>query len=131
MRQEVERREDGLWLRKLDSKSPYGKKPIPLSKAVEEALGAIPAESLFYFPSPRTGKPYDRTTISNYWKDVQIEADVPITTLYQLRHFFGTVQAKKHKDDILRRLMRHTDVRTTKQYYVDPFDEDLRAAVED
>ena len=30
----------------------------------------------------------------------------------------------------LARLMRHTDPRTSKQYYVEPFDEDLREASE-
>lgn len=38
-----------------------------------------------------------------------------------------TDMARKHRDHVLKRLMRHTDVRTTKQYHVDE-DDELRKA---
>ncbi len=127
---ELEKREDGVWIRLQKSKTPAGKRPFPITKSLAATLEAIPKTSIFLFPSPVTGEPYNETTICGWWKDAQIEAGVPVTKLYALRHFFASQKAMKVKDHVLKRFMRHTDIRTTKQYYTDAEDADLRLAVE-
>lgn len=128
---EIHQREDGWWIKLQDAKTEEGKKPVPISEATKQALQALPRTSVYVFPSSRkskAGRGYNETTWRNWWNEAQALAEVPITNIYQLRHFFGTVQAGKVKRHILKRLMRHTDSRTSERYYVDPFPEDLRKA---
>lgn len=133
---EIHIREDGWWIQLNESKTDEGRKPIPISEATKEALQALPKTSRYVFPSPfrkkgsraKVDRHYDQSTWSDWWSEAQSKAGVPITTIYQLRHFFGTVQAGKVKRHVLARLMRHTDVRTTIKYYVDPFPDELRAS---
>ena len=125
---ELTEREDGWWQQLLKSKTEEGKRPIPLSKVCVENLDLA---QMYVFANPKTGKPYDETYWRNHWVKAQERAGVsPVVTLYALRHFFGTKMARKVRDDILKRLMRHTDIRVTKQYYVSVLDSELRAAVE-
>lgn len=130
---ELRRQDDGIWIVKEDAKTDEGKKPRPLTKAAAEALFSLPSTSPVYvFPSNRTGVPWNERTIRDWWTQAQeAVTGIPITDLYELRHFFGSRMARVVKDDVLKRLMGHKDVRTSKQYYVEPFEEDLRAAVEE
>jgi integrase len=72
----------------------------------------------------------DQPNLRRAWLRALSAAGVPETNIYQLRKLFGSMHAKSVNDVTLKRLMRHTDIRTTKMFYVEAFDEDLRAAVE-
>lgn len=121
---------DGWWLKLRESKTEEGKQPVPIPATVMSALQALTKESLYVF-STSNGTPFNESNLRRDWVDVLEKAGLPYTNLYQLRKLFGTLKARKVKDDVLRRLMRHTDVRTTKQFYIGALEEDLRAAVED
>jgi len=141
---ELVEKQDGWWQQLRQSKSEAGKRPIPVSKACIEYLKL---DEMYVFSNPVTGKPFHEKTWRDYWYEVQekvqasiqekidkgedLHAEVPPTvTLYALRHFFGSNMARKVRDDILKRLMRHSDIRVTKQYYVDVDDAELRHAVD-
>lgn len=129
---EIEEREDGMWIRKIESKSEEGKRPVPVPKDVAQALRELPKTAMYLFHSRHTNRPFAESTVREYWiKAVERAGLPPGTNLYQLRHLFGTVTARRHKDHVLRRLMRHSSVQTSKQYYVDEFDSELRKAVDD
>lgn len=72
----------------------------------------------------------DEGNLRREWIAALKKAEIPFTNLYQLRKLFGTLKARKVTDSVLKRLMRHTDARTTKQYYVTAIEQDLRDAVE-
>lgn len=126
---EIHKKEDGWWIQMDKSKTQEGKKPVPISETTKAALDGLPRKSAYIFPSSRgkKDKPFGETAWRDWWAAVQETAGVPVTNIYQLRHFFGTVQARSVKKHVLARLMRHTDPRTTEKYYVDPFPSELRA----
>lgn len=124
---EIESHEDGMWIMLAASKTPEGRKPVPLPAETAAAIESLPRTAVYVFPCPG-GKACNETTIGNYWREVRDRAGIPKCTLYGLRHLYGSHLARTVSDDILRRLMRHTDVRTTKQYYVEAFRDDLRKA---
>lgn len=125
---EIVKREDGYWIALEESKTAEGTKPVPVPDHVAAALLALPRTSLFVFANSK-GKPFNETTVCGWWKAAQVAAEVPVTNLYSLRHYFGSVLASKVPDHILKRRMRHTNVKTSKQYYVEAFDAELRASV--
>lgn len=55
-------------------------------------------------------------------------AGLPATNVYKLRALYATIKARTVNDVTLKPLMRHTDIRTTKQYYASALDADLREA---
>lgn len=125
---ELHKKEDGWWQQLLQSKTPEGKRPVPISSLCMEYIKVT--DGLYVFPNPLTGKPYNERTWREYWETVQVKAEVPHVRLYALRHFFGSTKARSVRDDILKRLMRHRDIRTTKTYYVHVDDAELRSAVD-
>ncbi len=128
---EISERSDGHWIGLERSKTEEGLKPVPLSAHVVKAIEALPKKSSYIFQSSvKADCPFGETCLRDWWREAQERADVPVTNLYELRHFFGSMMAKKVKEDVLARLMRHTDSRTSFQYYVRAFDEDLRKAKE-
>lgn len=127
---EIYEKEDGSWVRLRASKTKEGKRPRPLSKA---CIDALPPDngSLYVFASPKTGKPFNERTLLDRWTNIQTKAECDrVTEPYALRHFYGSQMARTVRDDILKRLMGHTDIRTTKTYYVHVDDKELRAAVD-
>ena len=129
---ELEDWEDGMWLRKATAKTEEGKRPIPVPKPVAAEIRKLRKSGLFVFPSPFTGKPYNETSVQDRWKVAVAAAGLAEDiTLYQLRHLFGTIKARKVPDHVLKRLMRHRDIRTTKTYYVDEFDDELRKVADE
>jgi integrase len=132
---EIIREEDGWWLKLDESKTDEGKKPIPLTESTVEALRKVAAHPTYIFPTTvrKKIKPYGET----YWREKFGEAVIRAkianedrrVTPYSLRHTFASQMSRKVKDEVLRRLMRHKDIRTTKQYYLsDPDLPSLRAA---
>jgi integrase len=112
------------------SKTPEGKRPVPVPKALMEKLLLFrDSSSDLVFPSQR-GKPIDQSVMNKAWKKALEAAGHPYTNPYQMRKMFGTMHARKSTESVLQRLMRHRDVRTTKQFYVRVSDGDLRDAVD-
>lgn len=127
---DLEKRKDGWWIRLRESKTQDGLLPVPVPESVMRELNSLPKSSLYVFTSA-TGQPFDESNLRRDWVAVLKKAELPYTNLYQLRKLFGTLKARKVSDSVLRRLMRHSDVRTTKQFYVSAIEDDLRKAVED
>lgn len=92
-------------------------------------LKKVPKRGVYVF-SAANGSPLNESNLRRDWVQALDHAELPFTNLYQLRKLFGTLKARKVNDSVLRRLMRHTDARTTKQFYVTALEEDLRRAVE-
>ena len=107
------------------SKTHEGKKPIPMTDTAQAAIKKVASHAVYVFANPKTGEPYREW----FWRSRYKKAGPAGTSLYAIRHTFGSQMAKRVRDDVLKRLMRHTDVRTTKRYYVDVEREELRAAV--
>ncbi|MEA2554150.1 MAG: integrase [Fimbriimonadaceae bacterium] len=123
--------EDGWWVKLPKSKSEEGKMPVPVPAKLMEVLQTLPRRSVSFVFTTEKGTPFSYRNISRAWLGALDRAQVPRTRLYELRHYCGAMRSRTVKDDVLRRLMRHTDVRTTKQYYVYAFAEDMRRAVEE
>jgi integrase len=121
--------EDGWWIRLRQSKTEEGKLPVPVASAVMKELKKVPKRGVYVF-STETGGPLNESNLRRDWVQALAKADLPYTNLYQLRKLFGTLKARTVTDSVLKRLMRHTDARTTKQFYVTALEEDLRRAVE-
>lgn len=122
--------DDGYWIKLRESKTAEGLQPVPVPNAVMDELYKLPKNGLYVFAT-KEGKPFDESNVRREWLKALEAAGVEFTNLYQLRKLFGTLKARKVSDSVLKRLMRHTDARTTKQYYVSAIESDLRSAVED
>jgi integrase len=126
---EIKRREDGYWIELTQSKTEEGLEPIPIPSTTWTEIEALGKRAVFVFPNS-VGTPYDQPNLRRQWLKALSKAGVQETNIYKLRHLFGTVHARNVSDVVLKRLMRHTDVRTSKQYYATALEADLRAAVE-
>lgn len=127
--EEMWEQEDGWWAQLLASKTPAGRKPFPIASHVMREVLALPRTSKYIFATS-AGTPYNESNLRRAWIAALVRAGIPYTNAYQLRKMFGTQQARKSKDAVTRVLMGHGDIRTTKQFYIGAFPEDLRAAVE-
>lgn len=105
------------WITLSQSKTAMGKQPIPMPKVCEAILAALPRTSLFVFPNEK-GKPFHERTITAKWHEACDAADVTRCPVYDLRDLFASEMAQRTDKDTLRRLMRHTDVRTTEEHYI-------------
>lgn len=126
---EIQKKDDGYWIVLKESKTQAGLDPIPVPSFIMEEIDQLSKHSIFVFPS-EAGVPYAQPNLRKAWIKALDRAGVPQTNIYQLRKLYGSLMAQSVNDVVLKRLMRHTDVRTTKQFYVNAFDSDLRAAVE-
>lgn len=128
---EIRREEDGWWLKLAESKTDEGLKPIPLSDTTVDALRKATSHPTWVFPSSRKkDQPLGQTYWCGKFKALVEKAgiDPERVTPYSLRHTFASTHARKTKDEVLKRLMRHKDIRTTKQYYVEVELAELRRA---
>lgn len=138
--EEVWKDDNGPWIQLLNAKTPKGREPIPLSKAIHEGL---PKHGSKYVFASEKGTAIDYHNMRRSWyatidkankdlrKDNPLAPQIPQCTPYSLRKLFGSTLAKTAPDHVLRDLMRHTDIRTTKQFYVGAFDNDKRSAVDE
>jgi integrase len=127
--QDLYEQADGYWVKLRESKTEEGKEAVPIAAVMMGELHSLPKTSLYVFPTA-AGEPYNESNLRREWVRVLDAAEVPFTNLYQLRKLFGTLKARAVPDTILKRLMRHKDARTTKQFYVTALEADLRNAVE-
>ncbi|MCW5943863.1 MAG: tyrosine-type recombinase/integrase [Fimbriimonadaceae bacterium] len=130
----LHREGDSWWLTLDESKTAEGRKPIPLSADAVMSLSLIRTDSVYVFATSN-GTPFGARNVVRDWHRAIARArtaglDVPETNLYQLRKLFGREMASKVPDHVLKRLMRHTNVATTKQYYVEAEARQLRDAVD-
>jgi integrase len=140
---EINKEEDGYWIALTHAKTKASRRPRPISDRLYKALLAVRGESLFVFANPETKRPY--LQIGERWNEAvkyalnppaEIERNMldphyklQERNLYQLRKLFGRMQAKRVPDHVLKTLMGHSDIRTTKLYYIDAEREELRTAV--
>jgi integrase len=127
--EELYEEEDGWWCQVLSSKTPAGKKPFPIASRIMAEIQALPRDHKYVFATS-AGTPYNESNLRRAWIETLKDAGLTYTNNYQLRKMFGSVQARKSKDAVTQYLMGHTDIRTTKQFYIGAFPEDLREAVE-
>lgn len=90
-----------------------------------------PASGLV-FPSPRTGKRLDRTSMQKPWAAVRRLAGLPVDLqLYSLRHNFASQLVMAGADILtVSKLMAHSSIETTIQFYAHLAPDHKREAVE-
>ncbi len=127
---ELVKQPDGYWIHLRESKTELGLQPVPLASQTWLEIDALGKSSMYVFPTSG-GTAMDHSNLRRAWVQCLKRAGLPASIhLYGLRKYFGSIQARRVNDVVLKRLMRHSDVRTTKQFYTTAFDEDLRSAVE-
>src|SRR5262249_19254038 len=101
---------------------------VPLDPQLREALESLPRRGpkVFRFVS-RTGRPLGLTGISERVISLAKVAGVKLS-MHTLRKGFGCRYAGRVPAQVLQRLMRHADIKTTMAYYAN-VDEAVEAAV--
>jgi integrase len=99
---------------------------VPLDPVLREALEALPhhGRKVFRFVSP-SGRPVCAATMSRRVSQLAKMAGVKLT-MHSLRKGFGCRYAGKVPAQVLQRLMRHANIKTTMDYYAN-----VDAAVEE
>lgn len=108
--------EDG-WITLSESKTAMGRQPIPMPEVCEAILEQLPRTSIYVFPNP-DGRPWNSRTLTAIWHEACDAAELPRCPVYDLRDLFASDLAQRIDKDTLRRLMRHTDTRTTEMHYI-------------
>ncbi|MCC7433099.1 MAG: tyrosine-type recombinase/integrase [Methanoregulaceae archaeon] len=108
--------EDG-WITLSASKTAMGRQPIPMPEICEDILAQLPRTSVYVFPNI-DGMPWNPRTLTSAWHEACDAAGVPRCPVYDLRGLFASELAQRIDKDTLRRLMRHTDTRTTEMHYI-------------
>ena len=91
---------------------------VPLDSVLREALLALPrhGKKVFRFISQRTKRPVDVYSMSDRVIRLAKKAGVRLT-MHSLRKGFGCRYAGKVSAHVLQRLMRHSNIKTTLDYY--------------
>ncbi len=105
------------WITLRESKTAMGRQPIPMPEICEQILEQLERTSLFVFTNDK-GEPWHERTLTAKWHEACKAANLPPCPVYDLRDLFASEMAQKTDRDTLRRLMRHTDVRTTEVHYI-------------
>ena len=102
---------------------------VPLDSVLRESLLALPRHSkkVFRFISQRTKRPVDVYSMSDRVIRLAKKAGVRLT-MHTLRKGFGCRYAGKVPAQVLQKLMRHRNIRTTMDYYAN-VDDAVMAAV--
>lgn len=108
--------EDG-WITLSESKTAMGRQPIPIPELCEQILAELPRTSLYVFPN-HEDRPWNPRTLTAIWHQACDAAEIPRCPVYDLRDLFASELAQRIDKDTLRRLMRHTDTRTTEMHYI-------------
>jgi integrase len=90
---------------------------VPLDPVLREALEALPrhGRKVFHF-TDRKGRPIGATAVCERVVTLAKKAGVKLT-MHSLRKGFGCRYAGKVPAQVLQRLMRHGDIKTTMAYY--------------
>jgi integrase len=91
---------------------------VPLDAALREALLALPRQGrkVFRFVEARSGKPVGDRAVGNRVSELAKAAGVRMT-MKTLRQGFGCHYAGQVSAHVLQRLMRHSSIRVTMDYY--------------
>jgi len=102
---------------------------VPLDPELREALEALPrtGRKVFRFVEARSGKPVGDIAVSHRVTEVARAAGVKLT-MKSLRRGFGCFWAARVPAQVLQKLMRHSNIRITMDYYAN-VDEAATAAV--
>lgn len=90
---------------------------LPLTEQSRQVLERLPSrtESIYLFPSPRTGKPY--CSIFQSWDRVRQNAGMPELRIHDLRHSFASFLVNSGRSLYeVQRLLGHSNSRTTQRY---------------
>ena len=97
---EVSEKDSRMWIRKVRAKTQAGTRPIMVPKVAADAIRALNKSSVFIFPSPKTSRPYNETTIMGIWRQAQADAGLDeVRPLYDLKHLRVTEYAE-YLDDV-------------------------------
>jgi integrase len=90
---------------------------VPLDPVLEEALAQLPrrGKCVFHFTT-RRGQPISQKTMTGRIVRLAHKAGVKLT-MHTLRKGFGCRHAGKVPAQVLQKLMRHRDIKTTMDYY--------------
>jgi integrase len=101
---------------------------VPLDPVLREALLALPRQGrkVFHFVT-KGGRPITLSAVSDRVRRLARRAGVKLT-MHTLRKGFGCRYAGKVPAQVLQRLMRHGDIKTTMAYYAN-IDQAVREAV--
>jgi integrase len=91
---------------------------VPLDAALREALLSLPRQGkkVFHFVEARSGKPVGDKAVCNRISELARAAGVRMT-MKTLRQGFGCHYAGQVSAHVLQRLMRHSSIRVTMDYY--------------
>lgn len=107
---------------------------VPMAKALRKALEAIPGDEdrIFNIISKKTGRTITRGGASENITYFAKRAGVKLS-MHKLRKGFGSRLADRVTPQVLQRLMRHSDVKTTMDFYanVDQAAADAISGLED
>jgi integrase len=101
---------------------------VPLDPALRQALEQLPRQGpqVFRFEGP-SGRPVTAATVSYRIRRLARKAGVKLT-MHTLRKGFGCRYAGRVPAQVLQKLMRHANIKTTMSYYAN-VDEAVEAAV--
>lgn len=92
---------------------------VPLDPELAAALAGLPVRpdgKVFHFVEERSGKPVSDIAVSARVRELAVLAGVRLTCR-SLRRGFGCRYAGKVPAQVLQRLMRHANIKTTMDYY--------------
>jgi integrase len=103
---------------------------VPLDPVLREALEALPRQGkrVFRFTDGRTGRPVGDVAVSHRVTELARQAGVKLT-MKSLRRGFGCRYAGKVPAQVLQKLMRHSNIRITMDYYANVDDAAMEAVL--
>jgi integrase len=103
---------------------------VPLDPVLRTALLTLPrhGRKVFHFTEDRSGKPVRDRAVGNRITELARQAGVRLT-MKSLRAGFGCRYAGKVPAQVLQRLMRHSNIRVTMDYYANVDDAAMEAVL--
>ena len=113
---------DGIIHRDIKNpKTEAGFRSVPIPSAyhwVLEELKARNPDSQFVFMG-ENGLPYSDTNINNRLRRISAKLGIKYKSTHKLRKTFATILEESHVDDQIKiKLMGHTDIQTTRKFYI-------------
>lgn len=103
---------------------------VPLDPELREAIEALPRQGrkVFSFVEERSGKPVKDVAVSHRVVEIARQAGVKLT-MKSLRRGFGCYWAARVPAQVLQKLMRHSNIRITMDYYANVDDAAMQAVL--
>jgi len=103
---------------------------VPIQQDLYDELQSISGKQLVFETS--NGTAFTHRNVVRSWHAALRDAGLVRVRLYELRHLFGTTLAEiKTADDVTMRLMGHSSIVVTRQYYQHAKGARLRAAIDE